>query len=75
MSDPTGEAHKAAAIDLTFELAAVLSEFVLNVQAIGQAASERNGPALQSALVEAIALRAECHGALMKFHAWVEASP
>jgi len=59
--------------DLCFELAAVLAELTLNLQAVGQAAAAPVDPAkLSTALWDALQLQAEARAALARFHQWAD---
>ena len=59
--------------DLCFELAAVLSEHLLAVQAIGEAALSGDMGRMFTAVAEAQQCVDEARAALVKFHEWAEA--
>lgn len=62
-------------VSLCFELAAVLAEVLLNIEAIGAASAVNDLQRLVPALTEAMALQAEARTALMRFHRWAEPAP
>lgn len=59
-------------VGMCFELAAVLAETVLAIDAVGAACTAGDLRRLAPALAEAVALQAEARAALLKFHRWAE---